>query len=288
MMIAREKQSIRTWVKNLRRQNPAARIGFVPTMGFLHDGHRSLMKAARVENEYVVVSLFVNPTQFGPGEDFDRYPRDEARDIQICAEENIDCIFAPEVASMYSPVPLTLVSVSTLTDPLCGAYRPGHFDGVTTVVAKLFNLIQPDQAYFGQKDAQQALVIQKMTDDLDFPVRIVICPTVREPDGLAMSSRNVRLSPAGRRIAPVIHQALMAADRLARSGETDVRTIIRNAREVILKHPEMSIQYMECRDRENLQEMDTLDRPALLATAVYLESVRLIDNLFLEPAGENP
>ncbi len=288
MIVVRDKAELRTELGSRHLKLPGSRTGFVPTMGALHDGHRSLMKAARGENDCVVVSLFVNPMQFGPGEDFDRYPRAENRDLEICSEENVDIVFAPSVDMMYPPDPLTTVTVSGLTDILCGQHRPGHFDGVTTVVTKLFNLVMPQNAYFGQKDAQQALVIRKMTADLDFPIRIAILPTIRESDGLAMSSRNVRLSDKARQIAPAIYRALQTAERLVSEGETEIETILEESRKVIAAHPELSIQYLECRDYSTLQPVRILDRPALLATAVFLETVRLIDNVFLHPREIHP
>ncbi|MBN1878739.1 pantoate--beta-alanine ligase [bacterium] len=282
-MIVRDKIDLRNRLHSFRNSRPSGRVGFVPTMGFLHDGHRSLMKAARTENECVVVSLFVNPTQFGPGEDFESYPRDEDRDFAICSNENVDYIFTPAVDVMYPPEPLTTVSVSVLTESLCGRHRPGHFHGVTTIVTKLFNIVQPDNAYFGQKDAQQVLVIKKMVEDLDFPIRVVICPTVREPDGLAMSSRNIRLSPTARKIAPVVYHALKEAQDMVRNGERDVGKILLGARSALEQYDKISVQYLDCRDRSTLKSLVYLDRPALLATAVFLDSVRLIDNVFLEP-----
>lgn len=283
MIVARDKSTLRSHLTALRLSKPSLITGFVPTMGFLHKGHCSLMKKAREENEHVTVSIFVNPTQFGPGEDFDAYPRNEKHDLELCELHHVDLVFIPSIRDMYPPESLTTVSVSKLTNNLCGRYRPGHFRGVTTVVAKLLNLVMPQNAYFGQKDAQQALVISRMVRDLDFPIYMHICPTVREPDGLAMSSRNVRLSPKARATAPVIYKSLEAAAAVAAAGEKNVRTILQTARTVMESAPQISIQYLECRDRERLHALSHLDRPAVLATAVYLDNVRLIDNIFLDP-----
>ena len=283
MIVVRDKKSLLDQLSDLRRRKPDVTTGFVPTMGFLHEGHCSLIRKAREENDHVTVSIFVNPTQFDRSEDLNTYPRDEKRDLELCRKYKVDLVFIPSNEEMYPPHSLTTVTVSELTKKLCGSYRPGHFRGVTTVVAKLFNLVTPQKAYFGQKDAQQALVLNKMVRDLDFQTEIRVCPTIREPDGLAMSSRNVRLSKKAREIAPTIYKSLTTAATAAASGEKKVSALIDIARRVLETTPEISIQYLECRDREKLNLLRYLDKPAVLAIAAFLDNVRLIDNIFLEP-----
>lgn len=283
MIIVREKKTLLNHLANLRRSKPDVTTGFVPTMGFLHEGHCSLIRKAREENDHVTVSIFVNPTQFDRSEDLKTYPRDEKRDLDLCRKYQVDLVFIPSNEEMYPPNSSTTVSVSGLTKKLCGSFRPGHFRGVTTVVAKLFNLVMPQNAYFGQKDAQQALVIRKMVRDLDFQTEIRVCPTIREPDGLAMSSRNVRLSEKAREIAPNIYKSLIAAAAAASSGEKNVSVLIDIAQSVLKTTPEIAVQYLECRDREKLNLLTHLNKPAVLAIAAFLDNVRLIDNVFLEP-----
>jgi len=284
MILARTVLELREILRRFRCESRYEKsIGFVPTMGYLHAGHTSLMDAARQETDFLIVSIFVNPTQFGPGEDYETYPRDEVRDLALCRDHGVDCVFLPPVDEMVAAVPLVSVSVNRLTGSLCGRHRPGHFDGVTTIVTKLFNLVQPDRAYFGQKDAQQLLVIQRMVQELAFPVSIRPCPTVREPDGLAMSSRNVRLTAAGRAAAPRIYQGLQKAAQLAADGERKTSVLIDAARSVMETEPAIRIQYLECRDRFFLDQLDRMDRPALLAVAATVDGVRLIDNIFLDP-----
>jgi len=257
-------------------------IGLVPTMGALHKGHVSLIRAARRDCSYVVVSIFVNPTQFGPGEDFDRYPRPIQEDLRICSEEAVDLVFAPSAKEMYGEPTLTWVEVEGLTDTLCGRFRPGHFRGVTTVCAKLFNIVQPDKAYFGQKDAQQAVVIQRMVQDLNMPLQIVVCPTIREPDGLASSSRNQYLSAQHRQQAPVLYKALCHGARLAREGLRDPDRIIEAIRSVMNEAPDMRVQYISIVDPQTLQPLACVSGKALIAAAVYLGDTRLIDNIQLD------
>lgn len=255
-----------------------SRIGLVPTMGALHEGHLSLIRRARKDCEVVVVSLFVNPTQFNEGSDLDAYPRDEGRDALLASEAGADLLFAPEVSEVYPDGFATTVSVAGLTDALEGAQRGrSHFDGVTTVVTKLFNMVGPNVAYFGQKDAQQALVIRRLVRDLDIPVQIEICPVVREADGLAMSSRNVRLSGEERRRATALHRALEAAGALVSAGETDVETV----RAVALRELDaagVSTEYFEIVNGETLAPIKTIDGPALALVAARVGSTRLIDN----------
>lgn len=257
-------------------------VGCVPTMGYLHEGHLSLVRRARAECASVEVSIFVNPTQFGPNEDLDRYPRDLPRDLAMLEAEGVDLVWTPTAAEMYPPGFQTWVTVEKLSQGLEGAARPGHFRGVATVVAKLFNGMLPDKAYFGQKDAQQAAVIRRMTQDLNFPVEIVVCPTVREPDGLAMSSRNVYLNAEERKAATVLFRALSAAEQAYRRGERRAEVLRRIAREVIEAEPLARLQYISCADYETLEELEKVERKALLSLAVYIGQTRLIDNFVLE------
>jgi pantoate--beta-alanine ligase len=262
------------------------RIGLVPTMGFLHDGHASLLHAARAECDLVVMSLFVNPTQFGPHEDLDRYPRDEERDLRVAGEAGVDLVFAPIVAELYPDGAATAVEVTgNLTSVLDGDPErrgPGHFRGVTTIVAKLFNIVGPEVAYFGQKDAQQAAVIKRMVRDLDFPVRVEVMPTVREPDGLAMSSRNVYLEPADRARAIAISRALVAAEQQTlRRDSLDAGLA---AARIELAAAAIVPEYLEARDAETLEPVEAFaDRPVLIAIAAQVGGARLIDNVVIEP-----
>lgn len=260
-------------------------IGLVPTMGALHQGHISLVEAAKRDGTYVVVSIFVNPTQFGPNEDFARYPRDEAGDVRKCEQAGVDLVFVPPVEQMYPPDAVTTVHVAKLTDTLCGPCRPGHFDGVATVVAKLFDIVQPDRAYFGQKDAQQLAVIRRMTRDLNLPIEIVGCPTVREPDGLALSSRNAMLSADERRRAPALHRALCdARDRIA-SGERDAQQLTNHMARIIGEARPAQIDYISIVDPDTMQLVERIDGPVLIALAVRIGHTRLIDNLVVAPPG---
>ncbi len=264
----------------IRRALPGA-WGFVPTMGYLHEGHLSLVRRARAENNHVAVSIFVNPTQFGPHEDYDRYPRDLERDLRLLEPLGVDLVFAPSVEEMYPPGFQTWVIVEEISRPLEGAARPGHFRGVATIVAKLLNIIQPDRAYFGQKDAQQAVVIRRMVRDLNIPVEIVVCPTVREPDGLAMSSRNTYLSPEERRAATVLFRALQTAKAYYEQGERDAERLREAMRTVIQAEPLARLDYVSVADPETLQELSRVEGRALLSLAVYIGKTRLIDNILL-------
>jgi pantoate--beta-alanine ligase len=257
------------------------RIGFVPTMGYLHEGHLSLVKRAKAECDVVVMSIFVNPLQFGPNEDYDRYPRDLERDVALAEEAGVDFLFHPSVNEMYPTKPLTLVQVSKLTDRLCGASRPGHFDGVATVVTKLFNIVQPDRAYFGLKDAQQVAVITQMVRDLNFPVEIVPCETVRETDGLAKSSRNVYLSAEERKQATVIWQALREAkEALMDQKWNTAEEVNAYVRQRIETQPLAKIDYVETLTYPELEPPgDLYQQPILIAAAVWFGSTRLIDNI---------
>ncbi|MDD5156025.1 MAG: pantoate--beta-alanine ligase [Candidatus Omnitrophica bacterium] len=258
------------------------RTGLVPTMGALHKGHLSLIRRAAQENDKVVVSIFVNPIQFGPKEDFRRYPRNLKKDALLCRNENADFIFYPSAALMYPPGFRTQVSVRELSDVLCGAYRPGHFQGVTTVVAKLFNIVMPDTAYFGQKDAQQALIIQRMAKDLDMPVKIRVMPIIREKDGLAMSSRNAYLDSAQREKAAVLYQALNKARESVKSGIADCALLTKRARATIIKNKPRKIDYISIVDMETLEPVKKIKDKALLALAVWFGNTRLIDNVILK------
>lgn len=256
-------------------------VGFVPTMGFLHEGHLALVRRAREECAAVIVSIFVNPTQFGPNEDLEKYPRDLERDIRLLDEVGAHLLWAPTPEVMYPPGYQTWVEVQDLTRRLEGAVRPGHFRGVTTVVAKLFNAVQPQKAYFGQKDAQQAAVIRRMTHDLNFPIEIVVCPTVREADGLAMSSRNTYLNPQERQAATVLYRALNAARNAYEAGERNAAALRRIMSETIRSEPLAQEQYVSCADFETLEELERVDGKALLSMAVFVGKTRLIDNLVL-------
>jgi len=258
-------------------------IGLVPTMGALHEGHLSLMRRARSECGYVVVSIFVNPTQFPPGEDFERYPRDPEADVEKARQVGVDLIFAPPTSEIYPPGDCTFVEITgPLVECLCGPHRPGHFRGVATVCARLFNIVRPDRAYFGEKDYQQLLVIKQMARDLHFPLEIVPVPTVREPDGLAMSSRNTYLSSEKRKAATVLYRALSEAKRRFEGGQRDAAALVAAVREIIEAEPLVRLQYAELRDAETLAELRHVDRRAVLAIAVFLGQARLIDNVMLE------
>jgi pantoate--beta-alanine ligase len=280
--ILRAKDELRDALVEPRRAGRA--IGLVPTMGSLHEGHLSLLRAARAECDVVVMSLFVNPAQFGPGEDLDRYPRDEARDLLLAAETGVDLVYAPSVEEVYPEGFSTKVEVEGLTEVLDGdpARRgPGHFRGVTTVVAKLFNTVGPDIAYFGQKDAQQAAAIRRMVRDLDFPLRVEVLPTVREPDGLAMSSRNAYLGPEDRQRATALSRALRAAEEGARAGSLEAG-IAAARRELAAAGVEP--EYLEARDAEELYPVAELNgRPVLVAVAAQVGGARLIDNVLIQP-----
>lgn len=281
MQVTRTIAETRAAVAAARRSG--RRIGFVPTMGSLHAGHLSLVEAARRDDTLVVVSIFVNPTQFGPNEDYARYPRDEAGDLTQCGQAGVDLVFVPAADDMYSPGSATTIGVARLTDTLCGPCRPGHFDGVATVVAKLFNIVQPDRAYFGQKDAQQLAVIRRMTRDLNIPVEIVGCPTVREPDGLAMSSRNTYLSPEERLAGPVLRRSLDLAEELWLEGERDAERIRKEMTDLIEQEPLARVDYVSIADTRTLDEIHVIDRKALVSLAVRIGKTRLIDNAILPP-----
>lgn len=257
-------------------------VGLVPTMGYLHEGHLSLIHRAREECEHVAVSIFVNPTQFGANEDLSKYPRDLERDLRLIAPLGVDLVWNPTPDTIYPPGYQTWVEVESLTRPLEGAMRPGHFKGVTTVVAKLFNAVQPHRAYFGQKDAQQAAVIRQMVRDLNFPIEIIVCPIVREADGLAMSSRNKYLEGADRQAATVLFRALSAARSAYESGERSAVKLRTVMKDVLAAEPRANPQYVSCADYDTLQELDVIERKSLLSMAVLIGKTRLIDNFVLE------
>ncbi len=256
-------------------------VGFVPTMGYLHQGHLALVKQARDENSTVVASIFVNPTQFGPTEDFKAYPRDTERDLAILKKEKTDIVFMPSAEEMYPEGFNSWVEVEKVTDRLEGSYRPGHFKGVATVVAKLFNIVEPARAYFGQKDAQQVLVIKKMVTDLNMNLEVIVAPTVRESDGLAMSSRNVYLNPQERQAATVLYKALMLAQNLIKKGERNAETVRQQMTSLISREPLAKIEYVSIADADTLEELSKINRPALVSLAVRFGKTRLIDNIIL-------
>jgi pantoate--beta-alanine ligase len=272
-------------MKNLAKEwkGQGLSIGFVPTMGYLHEGHLALVRRAKELSDRVVVSIFVNPIQFAPGEDYQRYPRDLERDKALLEKEEVDVLFSPKVEEMYPPGFQTYVEVKELSSGLCGKYRPGHFIGVATVVLKLFNIVQPDIAVFGEKDYQQLKVIQRMVQDLNLDVKIISHPTVREEDGLAMSSRNTYLSPEERKSAIALYKALNLAEELINQGERRVATLKEKLKEFIESFPYTKVQYIEFVHPETLKEVERVDEPTLLALAVFVGKARLIDNKIIVP-----
>ena len=264
------------------RQKLSGTVGFVPTMGYLHEGHLALVRQARRENAAVIVSIYVNPTQFGPREDFGAYPRDLDRDLELLRKEGTDIVFVPLDDEVYPPGFSSWVDVEKVTERLEGASRPGHFRGVATIVAKLFNIVQPTRAYFGQKDAQQVMAIKKMVADLNMNLEVVIVPTIRESDGLAMSSRNIYLNPKERQAATVLFKALTLAQQLRRGGKKDAEGIRRRMALLIQKEPLARVDYVSIADAETLEELNLLDRPAVASLAVRIGKTRLIDNMPLE------
>jgi len=259
------------------------RLGLVPTMGALHEGHLSLVRAARAKTDAVAVSIFVNPTQFGPNEDFTKYPRNFERDCELLEREGVAVVFAPSAEEMYGKGSATWVEVEGLSERLCGKSRPGHFRGVATVVAKLFQIIQPDIAFFGQKDAAQVAIIRRMVRDLNIPVGIEVCPIVRDPDGLALSSRNAYLSPEERKSALALYRALKRVEALFTRGERDTAALISAATKELSGEPGVRLDYFEIVDPDNLEPQPTINRKALIAVAGFVGKTRLIDNILLEP-----
>jgi len=273
-------EAVKNLVKAARGQGE--RIGLVPTMGALHVGHISLIEAAVTDGNFVVVSIFVNPTQFCPGEDFENYPRPLEADLAICKKAGVDVVFAPTPDQMYPAENLTWVTVEKLTEPLCGRNRPGHFRGVTTVCAKLFNIVGPDVAYFGQKDGQQAIVIQRMVADLNMPLEIVVCPTVREPSGLAVSSRNQYLSDQQKKDAANIYKSLQECRRMIEAGVTDARQILARMRKILQLAASIEIEYVSIVDAGSLEGIETIAGKVLVAIAVKIGPARLIDNIMVD------
>ena len=276
-------EKVRSLVKIARSKGK--KIGLVPTMGALHIGHVSLMEAAVKDCDFVVVSIFVNPTQFGPGEDFEKYPRPLQADLEICKKAGVDVVFAPSPGQMYPAENVTWVNVEKLTEQLCGKSRPVHFRGVTTVCTKLFNIIAPDTAYFGQKDAQQAIVIKRMVADLNMPLQIVICPTVRETNGLAVSSRNQYLTAQQKKDAANIYKSLQTCRKLIDDGTTETNQIIAEMQKILQQIPSSEIEYVSIVDAETLQSIDKITGKVLAAVAVKVGPARLIDNILVDAGG---
>jgi pantoate--beta-alanine ligase len=281
MRVCRSIDEMRAASRAARRDGKS--IGLVPTMGALHEGHLSLVRAAKAQCDLVAASIFVNPLQFGPNEDLAKYPRTFDRDRELFEREGVDLIFAPSVEEMYPAGAVTYVTVEGLSDKLCGRSRPGHFRGVTTVVSKLFNIVEPDWAFFGQKDAAQSTIIRRMVRDLNIPVQVVVCPIVREPDGLAMSSRNAYLSAGQRRSALVLYRSLMAVQDRFDQGERKVRALVETGSRSFAQEPSLRLDYFEIVDPETLDPVDDLSRPALVAVAAFAGKARLIDNIVLGP-----
>ena len=280
MQIATTINEVRTQVKAWKKEGCS--VGFVPTMGYLHEGHGSLISRAREENDKVVVSIFVNPMQFGPGEDLESYPRDLDKDSAYCESLGADLIFHPEPEEMYTDGFCSYVDMSVLTEELCGLSRPVHFRGVCTVVNKLFNIVQPDRAYFGQKDAQQLAIIKRMVQDLNMDLELIGCPIVREEDGLAKSSRNTYLSAEERQAALVLSRAVKLGQELVAGGETDAKKIVSEMSALIEKEPLARIDYVKAVDGLTMQQIDTVKKPMLVALAVYIGKTRLIDNFIVD------
>lgn len=287
LFVCKKIEDIRREVARIRSEQPGVAIGFVPTMGALHDGHLSLIRASQRAGDAVVVSIFVNPTQFAPGEDFNAYPRPLQTDLAKCQTAGVAAVFHPPPEQMYGPNHLTHVTVDRLTDHLCGPYRAGHFAGVALVVTKLFNIVQPDRAYFGQKDAQQLAVIRQMVEDLNLPIQIVACPIVREPDGLAMSSRNAYLNPQQRLQAVALYRSLDAMRQAIVTGQRDPARIVREANSILEASGPCRIDYVELVDPLTMQPVASVQGPVLAAVAVWIGPCRLIDNLLIDagPAG---
>ena len=279
-MLVKEIKELRSLIKSWKREGLS--VGFVPTMGALHEGHESLIKKAVEENDKVVVSVFVNPTQFGPNEDYDSYPRNIDKDLALCMNADASLVFNPEPSEMYFDNKSTSVSISNLTSVLCGAKRPGHFDGVCLVVSKLLNIVTPDKAYFGQKDAQQVAVLRRMVRDLNIDVEIVACPIIREDDGLAKSSRNTYLSKEERKAALVLSRSLEIAKEALNSGERNANKIKAIIKEEISKEPLAKIDYVEIVDSDSLENVEAIEKNVLIPIAVYIGKTRLIDNFTYE------
>jgi len=271
-------KEIRSFVRGIKCQSNSLTVGFVPTMGYLHEGHLELIKRSKLQDEITIVSIYVNPTQFGPGEDYHKYPRDLDRDLALCEEAGVDAVFAPDDEEMYPVPPTVRIDIPGLTDRLEGLHRPGHFNGVALIVLKLFNIVQPDRAYFGEKDYQQLKVVERLVRDLSIPVEIIPVPTVREKDGLACSSRNVYLSPEERESALAIYKSFLLAQRLFQSGNKEANLIKEAIKDFLLKHPHVrKIDYVEITD-ENLNPVEEVKEGDRILVALYVGSTRLIDN----------
>jgi pantoate--beta-alanine ligase len=283
MKIINDIDKMKTYARIMKKENKL--VGLVPTMGYLHEGHLTVMRAARNQSDIVIMSIFVNPIQFGPGEDFKKYPRDIKRDEELVRSCGVDVIFYPKKEDMYPEDFSTYVNVESLTKELCGKSRPGHFRGVTTVVMKLFEIVKPDIAYFGQKDAQQAYVIKKMTEDLNMDITMKIMPTVREENGLAMSSRNSYLTKPEKKDASEIYKSLKLAEDLINSGQTDPKKVIKKMRDLLSKKPSLKIDYISIADTKTLKDVAAIDGEVLVAVAVFIGKTRLIDNIILSPSA---
>ncbi|HAQ51200.1 MAG TPA: pantoate--beta-alanine ligase [Lachnospiraceae bacterium] len=279
-MVARTPKEVKEIIRDWKKQGYS--IGLVPTMGYLHEGHGSLIERAVKENDKVMVSVFVNPIQFGPNEDLETYPRDFDADLQMIEKLGADMVFHPEPSDMYAPDFSTTISVAGVSENLCGARRPGHFNGVCTVVTKLFNLSEADRAYFGQKDAQQLAVVRRMVRDLNANIEIIGCPIIREDDGLAKSSRNTYLNPDERKAATVLSKALRTGKQMIESGEKNAEVVKSKITEIISKEPLAKIDYVEITDWNSIEPVDIIDRSTLCAIAVYIGNTRLIDNFIYE------
>jgi len=281
MKVIKEIKEMQKTTNNLTRAGKS--IGFVPTMGYLHEGHERLLQEARKENDYVILSIYVNPLQFGEHEDLDHYPRNIDHDLSVARRNDIDFIFLPENKTMY-PAPLSIeMTVSKRAHVLCGRSRPGHFEGVVTILTKLFNICRPTKAYFGQKDAQQVAVVDALIQDFNFPVQLVSVPTVREEDGLAKSSRNINLSPQERSEAPAIQKALQKGKSLMQTRNPDIQEVIQETRQFLERETRGKIDYIELLSYPKLEPIETFDRQVILAAAVYYENARLIDNTVFHP-----
>ncbi|ASK63358.1 pantoate--beta-alanine ligase [Virgibacillus phasianinus] len=284
MQIIRSVNEMQEMVLSLRKENKT--IGFVPTMGFFHEGHLSLMEQANKDNDIVITSIFVNPLQFGPSEDYEQYPRDEESDIKQAEKTGVDIVFIPDTRQMYPKKMTIALDVTDRVHVLCGRSRPGHFQGVVTVLAKLFNIVQPNKVYFGRKDAQQAAVVDALINDLNFPIELVALPTVREKDGLAKSSRNVNLRNAEREEAPWIYKALEQGRQLVVDGEKNPDIVVKEVLDTIDNHTNGKIDYVELLSYPELQTVSAIDQQVILASAVYFNEARLIDNLLFDQNGK--
>ena len=284
MKIAKTIQAVRSLIKAARTEGK--KIGLVPTMGALHIGHISLIEKAKQQADFVVVSIFVNPTQFGPGEDFEKYPKPLEKDLETCKNTGVDVVFTPATEQMYPQENLTWVNVGKLTEQLCGRNRPVHFRGVATVCAKLFNIVEPDFAFFGAKDSQQAIVLKRMVADLNMPLKIVVCPTMRQPDGLAVSSRNQYLTESQKKDATLIYKSLQKCGEMINAGVKDAQQITAQMNKILQQAPSIKIEYVSIVDAETLQPIDRIAGKILAAVAVKIGSARLIDNILLDASKQ--